>query len=219
MNTPTPYILPADASVFYIYGRSAHGAAHDVHLPLVHEPGEQVTRPLSFATDAKRKDVERATALLQHAEFVFARTMADNPHFYTPRKTWANDADFLFAASAIRLYGHREKYVPPGAVKAAYSETVFAAGEHFYWSGYLPVASVHWINRKPLASTATPEVVDQILRVENARLLEVPELPDGWQGLPRSVTCCASFRFGVSVFGWPAPRDLRPRLVRQRRRA
>jgi hypothetical protein len=218
MNTASEYILPASAAAFYLYGRSARGAAHDVHLPLVHEPGAQVTRPLSFATDAKRADVARLACLLEQAPYVFASTAAlTNPHFYTRRKDWSSDADFEFAVRGCRLYGHREGYVPPEATKIAYSETVFHSGAHFYWSGWQPPAITGWINRKPLPRAATAAVVDQSLRVENARLLAVPELPDAWQGLPREVTSSPFFRFGVATFGYEAI-DLRPRLLRRRRR-
>ena len=64
------------------------------HLPLVPSPGDTVEVPLSLATDAKRADVERLAALLQEAEFVFARTMADNPHHYTRRQSWLSAVDF-----------------------------------------------------------------------------------------------------------------------------
>ncbi len=38
------------------------------------------------------------------------------------------------------------------------------------------------------------------IHVSNARLLEIPELPDGWMGLPREFCRCCNFRFGVSRF-------------------
>jgi hypothetical protein len=140
-----------------------------------------------------------------------------NPHHYTRRKDWADESDFEFCVRGTRLYGHRSPYIPPGQVTAAYSETVFHSGSHFFWSGWQPPAITGWINRKPLPAPVTPEAVDQILRIENARLLAVPELPDAWQGLPREVTSCAFFRFGVATFGYQAI-DLRPRLLRRRRR-
>ena len=213
MNTPIAYALPPKARALYIFGRSSHGAAHDVHLALAHEPGAQVVLPLTTATDAKRRDVARLASLLQHADFVVARTMPENPHCYTRRLTWAHDADFAFAVEGTRRYGYREKYVPPGAVRAAYSETVFASGEHFYWSGYLPIEATFWINRKPLASPATAGVVDQTLIVHDARLLEIPALPDGFAGLDTTITRCRHFQFGVATFGYErCSADLRPRL-------
>ena len=213
MNRATAYLLPAKAPMVYLYGKSAVGPTHDVHAALVHEPGAHVVLPLTTATDEKCAEVERLASLLEHAEFMFARTMPENPHWYTRRQTWASDADFLFAVAAIRRYGHREKYIPPGAVRAAYSETVFASGEHFYWSGYLQPADTFWINRKSLASPVTAAVVDQTLLVDDARLLEIPALPDGFAGLDTTSTRCPFFQFAASVFGYTAPdADLRPRL-------
>lgn len=51
----------------------------------------------------------------------------------------------------------------------------------------------------------------------DAKLLEIPPLPDNWQGLPTSFTRCRNYRFGLATFGLPAQRvlDLRPRLVRK----
>jgi hypothetical protein len=205
MNIATHYLLPANATAVYLFGKSAAGAAHDVHAALVHEPGSQVVLPLSVATPEKQQAVTRLAALLQHAEFVVARTMPENPHCYTRRQTWASDEDFLFAVSAIRRYGHREKYVPPGAVRAAYSETVFASGEHFYWSGYLKPEDTHWINRKVLPVPVLAALVDQTVMVENARLLEIPDLPDGFAGLDTTITRCRHFQAGCHLFGYVAP--------------
>jgi len=205
MNAPTAYALPARAAACYLYGRSAHGAEHDVHLPLLPSPGDSVEMPLSLATDAKRQDVARLAALLQDAEFVFARTMPDNPHHYTRRQSWSSAVDFEFAVRGVRLYGHRERYIPPGATKVAYSETIFSSGAHFYWSGYLPADATHWINRKPLSLPATAGVEDQILRVEDARRLDIPSLPDGFAGLDTTITRCRHFQVGCHLFGYVTP--------------
>jgi hypothetical protein len=63
-------------------------------------------------------------------------------------------------------------------------------------------------------------VDSQRLIVEGARLLDIPELPDGWRGLPQAFTRCRNWRFGVATFGYrdPDPQrsfDLSPRLVRK----
>lgn len=49
------------------------------------------------------------TALLG-AEYRFAKTMPENPHWYTLRKTWADDAGFCEAVKFIREYGYTEVY-------------------------------------------------------------------------------------------------------------
>jgi integrase len=72
----------------------------------------------------------------------------------------------------------------------------------------------------PLVYAPGEEVVlpmfgGQVFRAADARLSPIPELPDGWQGLPRAFTTCRNFRFAVSVFGWRGPTDLRPRLTKK----
>jgi hypothetical protein len=47
--------------------------------------------------------------------------------------------------------------------------------------------------------------VDQTITVENARLLDIPELPDGFAGLDTTITTCPFFRFATSMFGYVAP--------------
>lgn len=39
----------------------------------------------------------------------------------------------------------------------------------------------------------------------DAELVEIPPLPDGWNGLPLSHTRCRNFRFAVGAFGSPFP--------------
>jgi hypothetical protein len=207
MNSPTPYVLPAEAACLYVYGRSSHGAGEDVYAPLIPVQGERVVVPLTVATDEKRRDVQRLARLLLEQEWIFARTMPENPHCYSPRKTWVRDEDFVFAVETIRRLGYRQKY-------GTYWETVFAVGAHFYWTGWMPVASTFWMNRKPLASPVHAEaLVDQIFIAENARLLDIPELPDGFAGLDATITRSRHFQAGVHLFGYVAPdTEPRPRL-------
>lgn len=205
MNVPAAYVLPADTTAVYVHGKSAAGAAHDIHAALVPAAGDKLVLPLTVATEEKRRDVARLARLLSEQQWVVASTMPENPHEYTPRKTWADDAEFEFAVRAIRRYGHREKYIPPGAVKAAYTETVFASGSHFVWSGWQPPEITGWINRKPLASPTTACVADQTLAVHDARILPIPDLPDGFGGLPDATTRCRFFQAGVKLFGYVAP--------------
>jgi len=205
MNLATPYHVPVNARAVYIYAKSAAGAAHDVHVPLVYAPGEHVVVPLTSATDEKRQDVARLARLLEEQTWVFAHTMPENPHHYTPRKAWRVDADFAWSVATIRRLGYRQKY-------RTYVETVHDANGFFYWTGYLPIESTFWINRKRLPIGATSsEVVDQTLTAADVRLLDIPTLPDGFAGLDQSITRCRFFQAGVSLFGWPVA-DLRPRL-------
>lgn len=40
-------------------------------------------------------------------------------------------------------------------------------------------------------------------RIENATQVDIPELPEGWQGKPREHTRCKNFQFAVAAFGYP----------------
>ena len=42
-----------------------------------------------------------------------------------------------------------------------------------------------------------------VVHARDAVLLDIPELPDGWQGLTEDYTRCKNFRFAVSRFGYP----------------
>ena len=43
-----------------------------------------------------------------------------------------------------------------------------------------------------------------LIHVGNAVKLPIPELPDGWNGLPQAYTRCCNFRFCVYRFGYPS---------------
>lgn len=102
-------------------------------------------------------DHQRLAELLEGAKWVFAKTMPENPHWYTLRKTWANDADFVWAVEQIRLRGYRSKFKGTWYIQ-------LDVNDHFYWTMGWPIGSMDWgwerlnkagtilINRKPLAA-------------------------------------------------------------------
>ncbi len=117
-------------------------------------------------------DFEQVARLLHEQQWIFAKTMAHNPHHYTLRRNWTNDADFVWTVETIRRHGYRQKYG-----KAWY--TVLDVNDHFYWTMGWPVGSLDWgwerlnkagtilINRKPLARAATDAVgTDPVTRTE-----------------------------------------------------
>jgi hypothetical protein len=53
------------------------------------------------------------TWLLETAPWQFARTMADNPHWYTLRRRWQNDSDFVYVVKSIRAWGSVERFPDP----------------------------------------------------------------------------------------------------------
>lgn len=105
--------------------------------------------------EERRAQEERLAALLEAAEWRFAKTMPQNPHWYTLRKTWARDDDFVWAVEQIRLRGYRSKYNGSWY-------TQLDVNDHFYWTMGWPIGSFDWgwdrlnaggtilINRKPL---------------------------------------------------------------------
>jgi hypothetical protein len=196
MNQATLCLLPPGAEALYIYGRRGTDVPA-FHLPLVSDvTAPPVTIPLSTAPSPA--DVTHIAGLLEGARWTFAKTMADNPHFYTARRHWRSDADFAHVVAFIRRFGHAQRY-------GSYIELVFEVGEHFYWSGALPIDQTGWINRKPRVDADVP-FVDQSVIVEGARILELPEIP----------ATSPFFRTGCALFGYPHVSDLRPRLRRTR---
>jgi hypothetical protein len=207
MNTPTPYVVPEKAAALYVCGVSSGGPGCHFHAPLVHAPGEHVELPLSSAPC--QADVERVSRLLAEQDWIFARTMPSNPHWYTVRRKWARDEDFAWVVEFIRRHGYKQRY-------GAGWYTVLDVNDHFYWTMGAPLPITILINRKPLAGPVSSEPVDQTFLADDARLLPIPPLPEGFAGLPRAFTSCRMFRWGVATFGWPAT-DLRPRLRKKGR--
>ncbi len=107
--------------------------------------------------EERRAQIERLAGLLENAEWRFAKTMASNPHFYTLRKTWTRDEDFIWAVEQIRLRGYRQKF-------QGNWYTQLDVNDHFYWTMGWPIGAFDWgwkrlnaagtilINRKPLAT-------------------------------------------------------------------
>jgi len=56
-------------------------------------------------------DFERVGQILAGQKWVFARTMAYNPHWYTLRRTWAQpDDEFTLAIEVIRDLGYPQRF-------------------------------------------------------------------------------------------------------------
>lgn len=96
-------------------------------------------------------------AMLPAHPWIFASTMADNPHWYTLRDSWTKD-EFSRAVEIIRRYGTRVRY------DFAYYTQLPVDG-FFYWTMGWPVSETILINRKPFPE---PEIVPA---VKQGRLL------------------------------------------------
>ena len=55
---------------------------------------------------SKHADLRWVRERLQAADWQFAKTMPETPHWYTLRRTWLQSADFERAVRIIRKYGY-----------------------------------------------------------------------------------------------------------------
>jgi hypothetical protein len=94
-------------------------------------------------------DLERVQDLLLAQQWIFARTMPDNPHWYTLRKNWERDADFGWTVETIRRYGYEEVY-------EGRSYTMLNIDGMTYWTMGAPTPETILINRKYLTPFADP---------------------------------------------------------------
>ena len=89
--------------------------------------------------------------LLNQQQWIFAKTMAHNPHWYTLRRKWIVDADFQWTVAELRAHGYRAKFG-----KTWYTQV--DVNDYFYWTMGAPINypnGMAWtilINRKPLSA-------------------------------------------------------------------
>jgi len=93
-------------------------------------------------------DLERARELLEAQTWIFARTMPWVPHWYTLRKRWARDEDFVWVVETMLRDGYDEIY-------AQRQHRVMNVGGFKYWTyceGHTQVGAgtCDLINRKPI---------------------------------------------------------------------
>lgn len=77
------------------------------------------------------------------ARWIFAKTMPESPHFYTLRREWERDEDFLEVVQAIRRYGYLEVY-------KGLRYTMLNVNGWKYWTMGAPLPQTILINRKAL---------------------------------------------------------------------
>lgn len=90
--------------------------------------------------DYSIEDVEEA---IEANEFVFAKTMPDNPHYYVVRKNWVGKMPFNDFVLLIRKYGYNENF-------RGWTYRIWDVVDHKYWSMGAPLALTVIINRKPI---------------------------------------------------------------------
>jgi SAM-dependent methyltransferase len=90
---------------------------------------------------------ERIGMLLNQQQWIFAKTMPQNPHFYTLRRKWTSDQDFQWTVAQLRAHGYQKQFG-----KTWYTQ--LDVNDHFYWTMGWPVnypngmACTILINRK-----------------------------------------------------------------------
>jgi len=95
-------------------------------------------------------DEECQQALEAH-EWVYAKTMPRNPHEYTLRKAWQDDAMFDAVVMHIRELGYQ-------VVFGRKPYTQLDAGDFFYWTMGSPLDETILINRKRLGGYSADQV-------------------------------------------------------------
>jgi len=56
------------------------------------------------------EELQDVIGILESKDWIFAKTMADNPHWYSLRWQWSDDADFRRVLAAIRAHGETELF-------------------------------------------------------------------------------------------------------------
>ncbi len=83
-------------------------------------------------------------ASLARQEWIFAKTMPDNPHEYCLRRRWVGDDDgFADAVQLIREAGYETSFEGRPYIQLDIED-------HFYWTMGAPVGETILINRKKL---------------------------------------------------------------------
>lgn len=150
---------------------------------------------------------ERMGMLLNQQQWIFAKTMAHNPHWYTLRRKWAVDADFARTVAELRAHGYKSKFQ-----NTWYTQV--DVNDHFYWTMGGPVnhpngcAATILINRKPLPPPDDGVLPygsvghDLEMDADCRRLLEsVPSCSDHMSGLDVLDVGCGLLRTGGHVGG------------------
>lgn len=99
--------------------------------------------------------MRRAGELLLSHDYRFAKTMPENPHWYTLRKTWDNDDEFVEIVELIRRYGYTELY-------HGRPYTMLNLNGMKYWTMGAPIPATILINRKHLTPDDVPAFYDPI---------------------------------------------------------
>jgi hypothetical protein len=97
-------------------------------------------------------DLPAVGRALAQGRWIFAKTMPANPHEYTLRREWADDALFLAVAQYIRDHGYPTRF-------QGRPYTQLDVNAHTYWTMPGPLLRTLLINRKARATAAPYDAI------------------------------------------------------------
>jgi hypothetical protein len=97
--------------------------------------------------EGRSAQASRIESTLTSHRWIFAKTVPHNPHWYTLRREWADDALFDEVVTYIRVHGINERY-------GGRDYTVLFLGGFKYWTMGSPLDQTILINRKPVDEVA-----------------------------------------------------------------
>jgi len=113
-------------------------------------------------------DFEAIGHALISQQWIFAKTMPENPHEYALRKNWQHDISFEAVVKYIRLHGYEALY-------RGRSYRQIDINEHFYWTMGAPIRDTILINRK---IKCMPVAYDQVAPVYDSLFLDGESLEE-----------------------------------------
>jgi hypothetical protein len=87
-----------------------------------------------------KRDHDSIEILITDSNWIFAKTMPENPHYYMLRKECENDVDFVRFVETIREHGHGYKF-------KGREYTRLIVGDWYYWTMGSPIEETILINR------------------------------------------------------------------------
>lgn len=113
-------------------------------------------------------EFEHAASYLKRGRWVFASTMADNPHWYTLRREWqrrkGGDEEFVQTVQTIRAAGYRTLFAGRQYIQ-------MDVDNHFYWTMGAPLVETILINRKKIEDSSPYDAIAD----QYATLFSAPE--------------------------------------------
>ena len=83
----------------------------------------------------------RVAGLIDAASFQFAKTMPDEPHWYTVKEKWPEGKQFEEVVRLVQAHGYRRRY------KKRQYYTSLTVNGHYYWTMGAPVEETIILNR------------------------------------------------------------------------